>query len=185
MRFIAFTFAVMSLVGMAAAQAQEAVDPFSTQIMGEGSQPILVLNQEKLLLNSTLGQELLERENNMKLAHRDEGLRLDAELEAEERDLTIKRDDLEADAFEELAIAFDAKVVAARREHQEKSEALAAELERMRQDFFAGIVPIVAQIMRERGASLVFEQRNVLFTGTDVDITAQVIERLDTGGGLQ
>jgi len=69
--------------------------------------------------------------------------------------------------------------------HQDKSEALAVELDKLRQSFFGGIVPIVAQIMKERGASLVFEQRNVLFTGPDVDITQEVIDRLDASGSLE
>lgn len=159
--------------------AQEITDPFSSQIMGELDQPILVLNQEKLLLNSTTGQALLAQENAMKEAHRQEGLRLDKELEDEERELTTLRDELEALEFDKLAIQFDTKVVAVRSDHQQKSEALAVELDKLRQSFFGNIVPIVAQIMNERGASLVFEQRNVLFTGPDVDITQTVIERLD------
>jgi len=161
------------------AVAQGAADPFSAQIMGDVDQPILVLNQEKLLLNSNSGKALLEKENAMKEAHRQEGLRLDKELESEERELTKLRDELVADEFEMLAIQFDTKVVAVRNEHQEKSEALGIELDRLRQSFFGNIVPVVAQIMQERGASLVFEQRNVLFTGPDVDITQDVIDRLD------
>ncbi len=161
------------------AQTDGLFDQFSGQVMGELDQPILVLNQERLLRSSEVGQALLAQENQMKESHQQEGLRLDAELEAEERDLTRKRDELVSEEFEKLAIEFDAKVVAVRRDHQQKSEALAVELEKLRQAFFADIVPIVAGIMQERGASLVFEQRNVLFTGKDVDITQDVIDRLD------
>ncbi len=171
-------------VGPVGVRAQESVDPFSTQIMGQLDQPILVLNQERLLLNSGVGQDLLAKENLMKETHRQEGLRLDAELENEERELTQMRDELIASEFEKLAIEFDNKVVAVRRDHQEKSEALAVELEKLRQSFFGDIVPIVANIMQERGASLVFDQRNVLFTGQDVDITQDVIDRLDAEGDV-
>lgn len=192
-----FAFAVTLLSGLGGvilpnpfsfgehATAQEAIDPFSSQIMGEIAQPILVLNQERLLVNSEIGKALLAKENQMKESHRDEGLRLDAQLENEERRLTKMRDELVASEFEKLAIQFDSKVVAVRRDHQEKSEALAVELDKLRQSFFGDIVPIVAQIMKERGASLVFEQRNVLFTGPDVDITQDVIDRLDASNGLK
>ena len=163
--------------------SQGLADPFSAQIMGDVDQPILVLNQEKLLRNSKVGQALLARENAMKEAHQQEGLRLDRELESEERELTKLRDELVATEFETLAIEFDTKVVAVRNDHQQKSEALGVELEKMRQAFFGNIVPIVAQLMKERGASLVFEQRNVLFTGPDVDITQDVIDRLDAADG--
>jgi len=147
--------------------------------MGDVDQPILVLNQERLLVGSKVGQKLLAKEKQMKDAHQQEGLRLDSELENEERELTKMRDELIASEFEKLAIEFDAKVVAVRKDHQDKSETLAVELDKLRQSFFGGIVPIVAQIMKERGASLVFEQRNVLFTGPDVDVTQEVIDRLD------
>jgi len=160
-------------------RAQEASDPFSTQIMGQIDQQILVLNRERLFVTSKVGQAVLAEENAMKEAHQDEGLRLDAELEEEERFLTKKRTELSAEEFETLAIDFDSKVVAVRRDHQEKSEVLARELEQLRQSFFEQIVPIVANIMKDRGASLVFDQRNVLFTGPNVDITQDVIDRLD------
>ncbi len=177
--------AALPLGQVGSALAQEASDPFSTQIMGEIDQPILVLNQERLLRTSLVGQALLAKENLMKEMHQQEGLRLDTELENEERDLTKIRSEIAAEEFEKLAIDFDTKVVAVRQDHQEKSEALAAELDRLRQEFFGNIVPIVAEIMRVRGASLVFEQRNVLFTGPDVDITQDVIDRLDADSGLK
>lgn len=165
--------------------AQDIRDPFSSQIMGVEDQPILVLNQERLLRTSKAGQALLRKETQLKEGHRNEGLQLDKELESEELELTRMRDELVTEEFDKLAIKFDAKVVAVRRDHQEKTERLATELEDMRKSFFTDIIPIVAEIMRERGASLVFEQRNVLFTGPDVDITAEVIDRLDRQAGLQ
>lgn len=143
------------------------------------TQAILVMNQERLLRESETGKELLSRERAMTEAHRAEGLRLDQELEAEERDLTEKRKTLPADEFSVLAVDFDTKVVATRRDHNQKSEALATQLENMRKQFFSQVVPIVAAIMQERRAALVFEQRNVLFTGPNVDITDEVIKRLD------
>lgn len=150
---------------------------------GRETHSILVLNQEKLLRNSKTGQALLEEERGLTEAHRNEGLQLDAALEEEERDLAEKRKTLPTDQFAELAVQFDTKVVATRRDHQRKSETLARTVEDMRKQFFARIVPIVAQIMKERGADLVFEQRNVLFTGPNVDITDEVIQRLDQATG--
>jgi len=164
--------------------AQGFNDTFGGQIMGVEQQQILVLNQENLLKFSKSGQALLSKENAMKEAHKQEGLRLDFELESEELILTEKRDELIPEEFDKLAIQFDSKVVAVRRDHQQKSEALAGELDSMRKEFFSNIVPVVAKIMKERGASMVFEQRNVLFTGPDIDITAEVIQRLDSEAGL-
>lgn len=163
---------LLALAG-GSAQAQQVFDGPPT------AQVILVLSQERLLRDSKTGRALLARQREMSDAHRDEGLRLDAELEGEELELTEKRRTLPPEEFEKLAVEFDEKVVATRRDHKEKSEALAAAIDDGRKQFFSQIVPIVAQIMQERQASLVFEQRNVLFTGPNVDITEEVISRLD------
>lgn len=175
--------------GLAATMSvgQSSNDPtsFSSQVMASPRMPILILNQERLLRGSKSGQALLIDENRRKSEHLEEGQRLDRELEAEEIHLTELRKELPVDEFQALAVAFDAKVVRIRREHQERSEALGKELDARRKTFFSAVVPIVAKIMTERGASLVFEQRNVLFTGPDVDITDEVIARMDKGGPLQ
>lgn len=182
--FSTYLIAVLSTAIPTIVHAQGFNDSFGGQIMGVEQQQILVLNQENLLKLSKSGQALLSKENAMKEAHKQEGLRLDFELESEELVLTEKRDELIPEEFDKLAIQFDNKVVAVRRDHQQKSEALASELDSMRKKFFSNIVPVVAKIMTERGASMVFEQRNVLFTGPDIDITAEVIRRLDSEAGL-
>lgn len=164
---------LLSLAGGSAGQGTSATQQAAP------AQVILVLNQERLLRESRTGQALLIEERDMKEAHRQEGLVLDAELEAEELEITEKRKTLPAEEFNRLAIEFDTKVVATRREHNQRSEQLGKNLEEMRKNFFGQIVPIVAQIMQERRASMVFEQRNVLFTGPNVDITEEVIVRLD------
>jgi len=175
--------------GIAATMAvgQSPSDPtsFSSQVMAAPSTPILILNQERLLRDSKPGQALLIEENRRKTEHLEEGQRLDRELEAEEIHLTELRKELPVDEFQALAVAFDEKVVRIRRDHQERSEALGRDLDAQRKTFFSAVVPIVAQIMAERGASLVFEQRNVLFTGPNVDITNEVIARMDKSSPLE
>lgn len=159
---------------------------FTGQVMEtRPAAPVLVLNQERLLRDSEAGRRVLEQEQALRMAHQAEGERLDAELEAEERQLAEQRDRLPAEEFQAKAVAFDAKVVRIRQDHAEKSEALGTQIETARKDFFAKIVPIVAQIMAERGASLVFEQRNILFTGPGVDITGDVIERIDNSDAFK
>ncbi len=148
------------------------------------SQAILVLNQERLLTESKKGRLLLDEEDAVKTQRNEDAARIEAELEAEERALAEQRKTMDADAFDALAEAFDQKVVALRLEDQRVAEQLSTKFEDQRKAFFADIVPIVAEIMREQGASVVLEQRNVLFTGPNVDITPQVIERMDKAAGL-
>lgn len=175
----------VALVFGAAPLHGQSVD-FSGQVMdAKPAASILVLNQERLLRDSTAGQQVLAAEQSLRAAHQAEGARLDEELEAEERELAELRETLPVEEFQELAIAFDAKVVRIRQDHVGKSESLSLKVETARKEFFAQIVPIVAGIMEERGASLVFEQRNILFTGPGVDITDEVIRRIDNSGAFE
>lgn len=174
---------VLALCWPAALAAQA---DFSGQTLGPGQTvSVLVLSQERLLTDSAPGQALLSEEAALRAAHKEEGERLDAELEAEERELAELRTQITDEDFQARAVAFDEKVVRIRQDHREKSEALGREVEERRKAFFAQVVPIVAEIMRERGASLVFERRNILFTGPGVDITDEVIRRIDNSGSFQ
>ena len=172
------------LLTPALAQGQQGA--FSGQVMNaQPTVPVLVLNQERLLRDSAVGRSILEQEQTLRAAHQREGERLEEELEAEERELADQKATLPLAEFQEKAIAFDAKVVRIRQDHAAKSEALSQTVEGARKEFFSKIVPIVAGIMEERGASLVFEQRNILFTGPGVDITDAVIERIDNSNAFE
>lgn len=160
------------------------IQPLFSQARSVVSQDVLVLNQERLLRDSKKGKLILAEEANLKQKRAERATALEAELEADEKSLAERKDELDPKEFEQLAEAFDARVVAIRQEDVQAAEVLAAEFEGIRKDFFADVVPIVAQIMAERGASLVFEQRNVLFTGPNVDITDDVIARMDKAAGL-
>lgn len=183
---------VAALLGFASSgatvSAQGNLGPFSVQSQfptAQVFQAILVLNQERLLRLSKTGKALLATETEMRSAHQSEGIAMDVALENEERSIADIRDKTPGEAFEEMAEAFDKKVVQARLDHQKRSVALGEEIEERRKKFFADLVPIVAEIMKERGAALVFEQRNVLFTGPNVDITPEVITRMDREAGFE
>ncbi len=149
------------------------------------SQSVLVLSQERLLRDSKKGQLLLQQEEQIKAERDEAGRALETELEAEERDLAARKPEIDPKEFEGLAAAFDARVVEIRQADARSAEELAVEFEAKRKAFFAEVVPIVAAIMEERSALLVFEQRTVLFTGANVDITNDVIARMDKAAGLE
>ena len=159
-------------------------DPVYSQSGGPVVQQVLVLSQERLLTESKKGQLILAEEEAQKSERAEQGLRIEKELEAEELELAEARGEMDPAEFEKLAEDFDQKVVLMRMEDQKQAEQLAAEFEERRKQFFSEIVPIVAAIMNERGAAVVLEQRNVLFTGPNIDITADVIARMDKAAGL-
>lgn len=144
------------------------------------SQPsFLILEQERLLSDSRLGREIIAVNEAEAQELREEGQRLDLQFEQEERMLSERRDTLDPEAFRELADAFDEKVVATRREQDEKAQALAERSELRRRDFFRRVGPVLLEILEVTGASAVIEQRWVLVSKQELNITDEVIARLD------
>ena len=95
---LALALAVLAFAGPAPAQVAVA-------------SPFLIINQERLLTGSRMGQEILAEEERQRDALRAEARALDASFEAEERQLTEQRPTLPAEEFRKLSDAFDARVV--------------------------------------------------------------------------
>ena len=142
--------------------------------------PILLLDQERLLRESKIGQAFLKESRDKERALVERRRRIDQELEAEEKRLTDLRDETPADEFRVLADAFDAKVVRLRAEQEEASVNLTQEIDTNRKRFFQQAAPVIASIMTEYGASVVLEQRQVLVSTNGLNITDSAIERLDS-----
>lgn len=147
--------------------------------LAEDGRQILTIDQERLLFDSLPGRALLAQQEAAADALTAEGSALDRAFEAEERSLTERRASLAPGAFRALADAFDAKVVATRREQEQKSTELARRLEAERRDFFRTVRPILVELLRETGASAVLDQRAVLLSNQDLNITDEVIKRLN------
>lgn len=139
----------------------------------------LVIEQERLLRDSRVGQSILAEEERDRQALLEEGQALDAEFEAEELDLTERRAEMDAAAFRLLADAFDEKVVATRREQEQKAQAVSARAEARRRQFLSRVQPILLEILGETGAGGVVDRRFVLIFKQDLNITDEVIKRLD------
>ncbi|SIO18727.1 periplasmic chaperone for outer membrane proteins Skp [Rhodovulum sp. ES.010] len=155
--------------GMAAAQETGAVL----------RSPIVTLERERLFTESRAGQALLERLEADSAALAAENRRIEAELTAEERDLTERRAELPADEFRSLAEAFDEKVVRIRREQDAKARALSQRRETDQQEFFREVLPLLAELVRERGAVAVLERGAVFLSAEQIDITDEAIALID------
>lgn len=142
-------------------------------------QAILTIDQEELFAMSRWGQRVqidLERKSR-EIA--DENERLATTFSDEEAALTALRDTLPPDEFRKRADEFDERVVGVRRERDRVARELQEQVEEERAAFFRAALPILAQVMRERGASVVLEQRSVFVSAQSTDITAEMIARLD------
>ena len=107
-------------VGAGARAAPAPAGPAPAQVAA--ASPFLIINQERLLTGSEAGQEILAEEERQRDALRTEARALDASFEAEERRLTEQRPTMPPEEFRKLSDAFDARVVEARRQQDERAE---------------------------------------------------------------
>jgi Skp family chaperone for outer membrane proteins len=141
--------------------------------------PFLIINQEQILTGSVAGRELLAEEERQRDALRAEARALDAAFEEEEQRLTEQRADLDPAEFRRLSDAFDARVVQARRDQDERSAALAQEFDQRRRAFYARVAPILVSLMDRYRAKAILDENSVLLADQSLNITAAVIAEID------
>ena len=147
--------------------------------------PILTVDQELLFAESDWGkrtQRMLE-ETGGKIAAENE--RLATQLSAEEKALTQQRGTLDPAEFRKQAEAFDIRATEVRRERAKVVEDLNAWAEADRAAFYRAALPLMGEMMQERGAVAVLDRRTVFVSLDAIDLTQDLVARLnkDLGDG--
>lgn len=151
-----------------------AAQDFSTPIT-----PILIIDSDAILRDTVAGQRVSSELQDKISALASENRRIEADLAAEERDLTAKRPEMEPAAFRSLADAFDAKVQNIRDEQDAKQRELQRAQEAEQQGFINSIAPILSEIGNRYGAVVILERRNVVLAADGIDITEEAIARIN------
>lgn len=153
--------------------------PVGAQEPGVTQSQIVTVDVELIFRSTSVGQQITTELEGKVAALAIENRRIASELEAEELELTEIRKTLEPAEFRVLADAFDEKVQRIRLEQDTKQRDLQNLRDAERQSFGDAIDPLLSSIARERGALVVLERRNVLLSAEGIDITQQVIDRID------
>lgn len=140
---------------------------------------VLTIDSERMFAESEFGLRVSEEYATQSRALEAENARIEAELIAEEKELTEKRMTLPTEEFRALAEAFDQKVEAIRQEQNNKSRALTQTREAARRQFIRATQPVLVDIMTETNAAIIVEQRTVLISRLSLDVTGLAIERLN------
>jgi Skp family chaperone for outer membrane proteins len=140
---------------------------------------VLVLNQDRLLAQTEFGQRIQSELEAASTALAAENRRIEAQLTEEELQLTELRPTMEADAFRVLADEFDTRVRGIRAAQDAKARDLTAQAEAAQQRFFEEIVPVLLDLVRARGASVLIDSRTVLLSAGGIDITDAAIAAID------
>lgn len=141
--------------------------------------PFLFISQERLLTDSRMGQAILADEDKQRDALRSEARSLDRSFEEEERRLTDQRPTMPTEEFRKLSDAFDARVVQARRDQDNRATQLAQEFDQRRRQFYAQIAPVLVSLMDRYGARAIFDESSVLLADQSLNITQAVIAEID------
>lgn len=169
---LAVAFALKTLVILTSASLAQEVPPVP-------SGTILTIEPDRLISDTAYGQALQGRLDTAAAALLAENRQIDADLELEEVALTARRDSLPATEFRALAEAFDTKVEKIRSEQEGKGRALSQTRELERQKVLQAAVPILAELMVQRGAVAILDKASVFVAFDRADVTNDAIARLN------
>lgn len=150
----------------------------ATPAMAETS--IAVVNTQKIMRDSKAAQSVRSQLQAKQKSFQAELDAKEKQLLAEDQALVKQRSTMEQAAFEQKVKDFRSKAATAQREVQQKKlqvdKALAGALENIQQT----TIDIVKEIAAEKKITLVVSSAQVLYTEASLDITEEVLNRLNT-----
>lgn len=138
-----------------------------------------MLDWERLYERSAWGQRVAREIAQESAALNAENNRIADDLIAEEKALTERRAGMPSTEFRAAADAFDQRATGIRAAQKAKAQALSRRFEDERQSFVTAAVPLLDQILAERGAALVIDRRTVIRGLTQLDITDEMVTLAD------
>ena len=141
---------------------------------------IITLDQDRLYADSLFGRALEKASADAVAALVAENHKIEADLTTEEKALTDQRALLSAEAFKPLAEAFDVKVEGIRAAQEAKSKALQDSRDAGRKRFFNAALPVLAGLMRERGALAILNKNAVVLSFDSIDATDAAIAAINS-----
>lgn len=141
--------------------------------------PVVIVYQDRLIEDSLAGRALRREEEETAAGLLQERREIERAFEAEERELVEKRRTMTREAFAALAEDFDTRVRAARQAQEEKAIALQRSIETNRKRFLDSLRPVLIEVMQRFGASVMMEGRSVVLSDPSLDVTGEVISRMD------
>lgn len=162
------------------AQEAEASDAVTQDaLVAPPSVAILTLDDERLFTGSAFGKAVIARQDADSQALIDENRRIEAALEAEEKDLTNRRALMPREEFAPLSEAFNEKVEGIRKAQDAKTRDLGRKFDEDRRLFLQAVRPILADLMTARGAVAIIDKRAVFVGFENIDVTTEAIAELD------
>lgn len=171
------------LIGLAGNLQAQDVAPLGVPVTG-----VVVVDTDELYRATLMGQriaaDLEERARVLQL----ENEQITKALTEEEQSLTVRRPTMDPNVFRKEAAEFDVRVQGIRRTRDAAIATFEAERGAGPRQFLELVRNVLGELMLERGAVAVLDQRIVFLSLSTVDITKDAITRIDTtfgdGSGL-
>ncbi|TKW67043.1 MAG: OmpH family outer membrane protein [Paracoccus denitrificans] len=140
---------------------------------------VLVLDVEQAYASSAWGKRAQADIETLAREIEAENLRMEDQLVAEEQALAAERASLSAADFRKKAEAFDTRAQTVRRDRRQSAVDLGSRAQADRNAFVEATLPVIAGIMQERSAGIVLDRRQVLAAVNGVDVTRELVARMD------
>ncbi len=167
----------------AAPSAVRAQEPPAAPVAAPRATPLLVIDPERLFRDSAFGRASAARVAAAQEALVAENRALEAQLQNEERDLTVRRSTLPAAEFRTLAAAFDQRAEGVRAAQAAKDRAILDQRQADQQRFLQAVAPALAQVMVEMGAVAILDKQVVFLSFDAIDVTDRAIAQVDAALG--
>jgi outer membrane protein len=146
---------------------------------------IAVLDTEQILLASQTGKKALADLKKVQEQKENEGRTRQQEIKDLQTKLNDGRNSLAADRLTEMEKQLEDKVIALRRFQDDANRELGKRRDEVLAAVDKKVMPVINQLGKEQGYTLIFRkfESGLIYADEAVDITAQVIQRLDGGAG--
>ena len=137
------------------------------------------INIDKVLKNSIYGNSLLKDIQNLNKKNIEKLKNNETNLKKKEENLNKKKNIISKEEFEKELNALKEEIIL----YRSQKDKMVNEIENKRKDslnsFFAKINPIIKDYMDENSISLLFEQKNVFIGKNSLDITDEIVKKIN------
>jgi len=175
-----------ALAGAAAlVLALGAAAPLAAQ--GLADMKIAIIDTERILTTSETGKKALEELRTLQTAKEEQGKAMQSELETLRDRLTEGRLSLSDERIAEMEKEMEDKAIALRRFQDDANRDLGKKRDEVLRRVDQAVMPIITAYGQEGSFDLIFRkfESGLIYANDGVDVTDEIIRRLDSGGGAQ
>ena len=133
----------------------------------------LILSESKAAKGATKDFEKIQKETESKIVETDKSM-------LEERNKLIEQQSVIApEAFEIKALDYEKKLQNYQADKQNKLRKLEGVLQKARNEILDNVKPILEELSKELGVTVILEKNSVLLSAKNMDITDMVIKKLN------